>query len=199
MPTKKGKKNLSPKDQSVVDTASAITKKVDGNLLTFEAALTKGKQLIADGLQQLTATVAMRNLTPIQVRDVFDFSAGVEDAIKEARQLARARILDIAIKTGTPSGTSGESRVLTFPDGKTLLAKATKTGTDPKKFEAAIRARNIEVTKYMVPDVKYKLPNDFNGPQQAVDDGVFTQDEVDQMAYEIQYAVERSKEGKGEF
>lgn len=192
------KKGLNPQQQSTVDTAKAITKKVDGNALTFDGALQKGKQLIADGLQQITATLAMRDLTPIQVRDVFDFSAGVNDAVEEAKKLARARILDLALKQGEPTGTTGASRKLVFPDGRTLLAKATKTGTDPKKFEAAIRAKGLEVTKYMVPTVTYKLPTDFDGPKQAIDDGVFTADEVEQMAYEPSYAVERSKEGKEE-
>ena len=115
---------------------------------------------------------------------------------KEAKGFARARILDLAVRTGEPSGDSGQSRRLTFSDGRTTLAKATKTGIDAKVFEASLRAKSIDVTKYMIQEIKYKLPSDFDGPAKAVADKVFTEDEVKAMYPEVSYAVERSKEGK---
>lgn len=197
-PNKPNKKSRTPHDQGIADTALAVTKKVDGNALTFEAALDGGKQLVADGLQLITATVAMRDLTDVQVRDIFDYTAGLKDAVDETKELTRARILDLALRAGEPTGTGNSSRKLTFPDGKTLFCKVQKTGTDPTKFEASLRAKGKDVAKYMAQVVSYKMSSDYDSAQKAIDDGVFTADEVAQMAYKVSYAVERSKEGKGE-
>ncbi len=195
-PYKANGKSKSPKDQGVQDVAQSVTEPIDGTIVKFDKALPKAKTLIADGLQQLTAIVAMRDLQPIQLRDVFDYSAGLEDAIKEAKGFARTRILDLALRTGEATGSTGDSRKLTYPDGRYTLAKATKTGTDPKKFEAALRAKGIEVTKYMVTELKYKMPSDYDALKQAIDDKVLTADEAATMGHEPSYAVERSKEGK---
>ncbi len=196
--TKSPPKSKKSNENPAKEVGSHITKKVDGNLLKFSDALPQAKTTLADGLQQLTATLAMRDLTPSQVRDVFDYSSQLKDAVESAREFARARILDIALTSGEPTGPTGASRRIVYGDGTYTLAKATKTGTDPKKFEAALRAKSIEVVKYMVPDIKYKMPSDYDAIKQAIDDGVFTADEVKTMAYEPSYAVERSKEGKGE-
>ncbi len=197
--TIKPKKLSRTEPDSIQDVAIAVTQRVDGNKLSFDSALPEARTQIADGLQKLTACVAMKGLEPIQVRELFDYSKGVEDAVKEASGFARARILDLALRLGEASGATGESRKLIYPDGRYTLAKAQKTGIDPKKFEAALRAKQIDVTRYMVAEVKYKLPSDYDGPKQAIDDGIFTADEVEQMAHEMSYAVERSKEGKGDW
>jgi hypothetical protein len=184
------------KEKGIRATGSAITKPVSGNELTFDKSLPTAKVLIADGLQQLTACVAMKGLTVTQVREVFDYTKGVEDAVKEAAGFARVRVLDLILREGESTGTSGESKKITYPDGRTQTAKCQKTGTDPKKFEAALRAKSVEVVKYMVPDIKYKMPSDYDAAKQAVDDGVFSEDEMKLLAYEPSYAVERSKESK---
>lgn len=185
-------------NQGIQQVGALATKPIDGTLSTFKGAITKAKQLISDGMQQLTTLVAMPALQPVQLKEVFDYSKGIEDAIKEAAKLARARVLDAALRTGTPAGNGGNSRKLFYPDGTYTLAKATKTGTDPAKFEAALRARNAQVNKYMVQVISYKLASDFDGVKQAIDDGIFTADEATLFTYEPSYAVERSKEGREE-
>ncbi len=192
------KSTFIPSTKAIKEVAQAITKKVSGNDLVFNDALPLAKVKIADGLQQLTACVAMKNLEPIQVREIFDYSKSVEDAVKEAAGFARARVLELALRTGEATGGTGESRKLTYPDGRVTLVKAQKVGVDPKKFEAALRAKSVEVTKYMVPDIKYKMPSDYDAAKQAVDDRIFTEDEVKTFSYDQSYAVERSKEGKVE-
>jgi len=190
------KKNFT-QPESIVETGLAVTQRVNGNLMKFDKALPLAKSMLADGLQQLTATLAMRDLEPLQVREVFDYSAGLADAVDEAKKLARARVLSLILESGEATG-SGESKKFVYPDGRTQLAKATKVGIDPKKFEAALRAKGIEVVKYMVPDIKYKLPSDYDAPKQAIDDGLFTADEIKTLNYEPAFAVERSKEGKND-
>ena len=189
-------KHLTDKERGIHDTALSVTKAVDGNQLAYSTALPMAKQLIADGLQQLTGLVAMRNLQPVELREIFDYSKGVEDAVKEASGFARARVLELALRVGEATGTNGDSRKLVYPDGRFTLAKIQRSGTDPKKFEAALRAKGVNVEKYMVAEIKYKLPSDFDGPARAVDEGVFSADEVKTFDHEPTYAVERSKEEK---
>lgn len=183
---------------TIKEVASSITKKVDGTLLKYDDTIIQGKQKIADGMQLLTAVIAMRDLTPIQLRDVYDYTKSVTDATDEASKLIRGRVLDYALKHGEHTGTNNASLKIDYGDGKYQLIKAKNTGTDPKKFEANLRAKGKEVSKYMAQVISYKMSSDFDGPQKAIDDGIFTTDEVKAMAHEPSYAVERSKEGKTE-
>ncbi len=192
------KKDLTPRERGIHDTALSVTKPINGLAINFDDALAKSKILLADGLQQLTATIAMRDLKPVQIREMFDYAAGLNDAIDEAKKFARARVLDFIIQNGEPVKEGAGSKRIVYPDGRTQLAKLQKSGVDPKKFEAALRAKAVDVSKYMVPNVTYKLPEDFDGPKQAIDDRIFSEDEVTALNYEPSFALERSKEGKKE-
>lgn len=195
---KAAKRSNDDTTKGIVEVGSHITAPVNGKDLTYDKALPAAKTQIANGMQMLTACVAMQNLTKEQVRDTFDYVKGVEDALEDTAKLARARVLSNALKYGKPTGTTGDSRRIEYEDGTYQLAKATKTGIDPKKWEAQLRAKNAPVQKYMAQVITYKMPTDFDAVKQAIDDEVMTQEEADACKYDPSYAVERSKEGKAE-
>lgn len=160
---------------------------------TFKEALTNAKEHIGVGLQALTAATAMKDLQPVDILTLHDYTKGVEDAVDDTCKFARARALILKDSIGVPFGANGLSREVKVGN---LVKRFTiqKSGLDPKVVEAAIRAKDLSVTKYMDPDTKYVLKQNDLTRKMLIDDGVFTADELKTMEYEPQYRVERSKE-----
>lgn len=177
------------------DVALAVKSKVDGLSLTFDKALSTAKEAMALGFQNLTAAIAMKDLTPMETVQVHDYSKSLADAIDEAGKLARSRVLELTLRTGQPVGEAGLSRELKV-GGLVQRVTIQKSGPDPKKLEAVLRAKNAPLTKYMEQVVSYKLSD--TGVKAAVDDGVLSLDELKAIEYEPSYRVERSKEAKDE-
>lgn len=165
--------------------------------MTYDQALNQYTEHIGKAMQALTCAIAMKDLTPPQLGRVFALSKSTEDAAKEAAKLARARSLDVILKQGLPVGEKGLSRELDLGSNTYIRATIQKSGTDPEKFEGALRAKGATVTKYMDTITKYKLKDGTTSQDLAQADGVFTLDEIRAMDYEPDYRVDRPKERKG--
>lgn len=162
--------------------------------LTHEVALPKARQLMGEGMQMLTAAIALPGLTPIQRCANHDYVAFLQDALEEAKTLARGFVLDIALKEGKHVGANGQSRALALPGGLVQRVTLSRSGLDPKKFEAALRAKKADVTKYMAQEIVYKLSE--TSRVKAIDDKLFTEDELKALEYPPSYRVDRTKEAK---
>lgn len=184
-------KNKNIKNEVANPAALAPLPPLDANNLTYPQAVSIAKEYIRTGLQAYTAAVALKDLQPEQVVSLHDYGATLVDAVEEAKKIARARVLDIALRLGQPVGDKGLSRELRL-GGVVQRITIQKSGVDPKKFEAALRAKQATLTKYMEQVVTYK--HSATGVQAALDDGIFTADELKAMEYEPTYRVERSKE-----
>lgn len=164
--------------------------------LTYDEAVTKAKEYTATGLQYLTAAVAMKDLTPVQLSKIHEQAAATFDAVEEAKKLVRGRVLEVVLASGAPVGSKGLSRELALGGGMVQRVTIQKSGLDPKKFEAGLRAKNVAVGRYMDTVTSFKLKEGTGSSDIALADGVFTMDELKALEYEPSYRVDRPKEAK---
>lgn len=177
---------------------SSITKAnpMNGLATTYKEAMVTAKNHFEQGFQALTAAVALRDLTPPELASVHDYAKSLDDALSETTKLARARVLAIALEKGVPVGEKGLSRELDLGNGMVQRITIQKSGTDPRKFEAALRAKQANPAKYMDTVIQFKLKDGTSSEDMAMADGLFTPDEVKAMEHEASYRVDRTKEVK---
>lgn len=172
------------------------TKPMNALATTFKDAMAQATQHIALGLQGLTAAAAMMNLEPAELSKVHDTAAATMDAIEETKKLVRGRVLDVALAKGAPVGDSGLSRELDLGNGMVQRVTIQKSGTDPQKFEASLRAKNVVLAKYMNQVITFKMKDGTGSQDLALADNILTHDELQTLAYEPSYRVDRAKEKK---
>lgn len=163
---------------------------------TFKEAVDQATQHIALGLQGLTAAAAMQNLAPAELSKVHDMAAATMDAVDETKKIIRARVLEVVLAKGEVRGEKGLSRVLDLGNGMVQPITIQKTGTDPKKFEASLRVKGATIAKYMDQVVSFKMKEGTGSQDLALADNVLTYDELQTLAYEPSYRVDRAKEKK---
>lgn len=184
--------------RDVAQASSLVVKEpLNALSMTFDVAVVRAKEYIGAGLQALTAAVAMKDLTPPDLSSLHTYIKSTGDAIEEAGKFARARVLDVVLAQGAAIGESGKSRELDLGNGMVQRITIQKTGVDPKKFEAALRAKGATVTKYMATEVSYSMLEGNQSQDRALQDGLFTQGELDAMNYPPSYRVDRMTEKKG--
>lgn len=181
-------------EQAVRATAKAITAPLNASTLTYDSALPVTRTRVADALQALSALAALPNLSAEQLSSLHDLTslwftsdkAAVKTIVEviKGRAVAALRALqpDEVLDSGTRryrfGGLQKELRVM-------------RTGLDPKKVEAQLRARGAAVGTYMRAEVKYGVTSDTE--QRLLDDKVFTVEELKAMKYEESYALMPSK------
>lgn len=163
---------------------------------TYPEAMKQAKEHIGFGMQALTAAVAMKDLSDQQLAQTHAYIKSTGDAVDEAGKFARARVLDAALKRGNAIGATGGSRELDLGDGMVQRVTLQKTGIDPKKFEAALRAKNAPVGEYMATVVTYVMLEGNQSADRALSAGIFTAGELEALKYEPTYRVERMAERK---
>lgn len=176
----------------------SITKVEPMNALatTYKEAMVAAKNHFELGFQAITAAVAMKDLGSHELATIHDYAKSLDDALSETTKLARARVLAVALEKGSPVGEKGLSRELDLGDGRVQRITIQKSGTDPKKFEAAVRAKQAPVSKYMAVVETWKMLDGTASQDRALADGLFTADELKALDYEESYRVERTKEAK---
>lgn len=167
-------------------------------LATYDSAMKEAKQLFGQAMQRLTAAVGMPNLNSVQLAQVHNYASICLDALEDTKKNARARVLSHCLEHGVPVGASGQSRELDLGEGFVQRVTVQKSGTDPKKFEAMLRARNVSVARYMDTALTYKLKQGTASEDLAVEEGLVTMDELKALQYEPSYRVDRIKERKQE-
>ena len=98
---------------------------------------------------------ALSNLTPEQVPAAMDMTTQLKKLAEEVYDRLRDRILQTVRKEGQVVTEKGSMAMST--GGFKVSAIPTKTGTDPKKLEAKLRALGMEPSAHMDATVTYKV------------------------------------------
>ncbi len=81
-------------------------------------------------------------------------------------------------------------------NGHVMRAIPTRTGIDPKKLEAALRAKGIDPSAHMIPTITYKV-DDFRVAK-LVAAGMLTQQDLAAVQYDKSYRIEVTQGGTNE-
>lgn len=149
-----------------------------------EAKLEDGTSLAKNGLALLAQAVSM-DLTPKQVgfglSRLLDIEAAVTDIVKSMKDRVKALVL-IKGEVTTEKG----SRQLNT-DGTLLEIRPHKTGLDPKKVEALLRAKGKNPSEFMDAVISYKVNTE------KLQGARFTEQELQNCQVDLNWAVQRPK------
>lgn len=137
-------------------------------------------------MQQLSQALTVAK-EPEQLAVLADVLAVVQEDVEALKDGVRMRVLAALEKEGEVVGDNG-TRVLERGGWK-LEARRTGGGMDPKKVEGALRAKSIDPSKYMQPEVTFSVEPALL--EKARLDGVFTQDELELLRRKVTYALQR--------
>lgn len=175
--------------------ALAVRAPVNVLAKTYEDLVPAARTHFAESFQLLTAAIGIEKLTAPQLADLHSYAKDLSDTVDEAQKVARARLLELATRAGTPNGDKGSLR-LDLGDGRFQPVTVARSGTDPKKFESAIRAKGHDVSKYMDTKVTFVLKDETQSADLAIRDGVLTVDEAAGLNYEPSFRVDRPRPNK---
>jgi uncharacterized protein (UPF0335 family) len=113
----------------------------------------------------------------------------IEDAVENTVKVAKKQVETFVLKHGTRVTDAGTMR--TEVGGIQLEVRPTRTGFDPKKVEALMRAKELDLNRYMDAEVVYKL--NAGKLADAVSKGKLTAAELETCRYEPSYAVQKPK------
>jgi len=114
--------------------------------------------------------------------------------LKNYDKVVKARVQELLLSEGEVVTDKG-SRGMTV-NGWSLFMKPTRTGVDPKKFEAMLRAKGLDPENFMDTSIVYS----FN-EQKALDAVAkkrITQEELASCKYDLSWTVETPKPAKNE-
>lgn len=135
---------------------------------------------------------ALSNLAPEQVPAAFDMALQFKKLGEDVYDNLRDKLLAAVKETGEKVTDKGSMKAMA--GGFAIMAIPTKTGTDPKKFEALLRAKKLDPAIWMDSLITYKLnPTKM---LRAVVSGMLSQDDVDSCAYPPAYRVQVEREGE---
>ena len=145
--------------------------------------------LMRDVAQQLAA------LPPERYGEAMEFLSFLEKATEGLKTTFGERVKDAALANGTLKTEKGTKEWLT--NGYSIRAVPTRTGIDPKKLEARLRAKGLDPAVAMDQTIAYKVSE----PKLAVAiaGGKLTREEADGCKYELNYklSVEREDNREG--
>lgn len=175
----------------------ALAKPVSGNKLVKkpEETVQLAREEYTKSLQYLGALLGDSKLTPVVASMVHDTISDFDKELGKFDDLARMRVVDFVTKQGHKISDAG-SMELDLGNGMVQPLLIQRSGRDPKKVEALLRAKNMSPDTHMDIEVKYK----FSEGKAAimVAQGLITQAELDTCNYEVTYRVNKSKPAKDE-
>jgi hypothetical protein len=113
----------------------------------------------------------------------------IEDQVERVVKTAKQQVETYIRTAGTKVTDAGTLRAVV--GNIQLEARPTRTGRDPKKVEALIRAKNMDPAKWMDEERSYKV-ND-GKLADAVKAGKLTHAELEACRYELTYAIQKPK------
>ncbi len=149
---------------------------------------------IANSLK-LVAAYLSKELTPKALSDVFFKLDELEKALQEMRENVKDRIKEAVKADGTKVPETLGSISLDVGNHKWNI-RPTRTGYDPKKVEAALRSKDLQPADWMQTDIKYKV--DETKFPKLVEKGIFTTEELEQLKYELKFALVTPKQNEAE-
>lgn len=168
----------------------AATKKIVVPKKTAVAAGPNHTQMITvtseamDLVLQQTANVLSRELKPPELCTVFSSIKDWEKNLTALAKNGRDRLLDLVLENGEQVTETGTKK-LDVDGGWEVEARPRKTGVDGKKLEALLRAKKLDVGKYMIATITY-APNEL-GVEQLIKEGKVTPEEMATCHHELEY------------
>lgn len=139
-------------------------------------------------LATIAATLSL-DLTPGVLSDLFFHIKDWERNLESLAKNGRDRLLTLVLEKGYEATESGTRRVEI--EGWELEARPRRTGVDPKRLEALLRAKQLDPAKYMATEVKFVLSEE--KLRQALEDGAMTNDELQTCAYPLEFNLQTPK------
>lgn len=172
-----------------------VAKPKTANLATTEQHVEHSINSFTMSMQSLGAALGDKHLTPALASTIHDAVSDYDKALTDFDKLARQRVLDFVLTKGVKTTDAG-SMELDLGNGRVQPLLVQRSGTDPKKFEAMIRAKQLSVADNMDAEVKYKFNE--NKAAALIALGKMTIEELDTCAYEVSYRVNKTKGAKDE-
>lgn len=135
--------------------------------------------------QQLSAPL----IKPATLARTIDRLKTWADAIEDLQKVAKQKTLELLEKQGETVTEKGTKRAVV--DGLQFEARPHRTGVDPKKLEALLRAKKLDVAAYMDATISYKV-NESRLPV-LISDNRLTQAELDSCNYDTTWVVQPPK------
>lgn len=153
--------------------------------------------VLAEKKQMMTAlhafASALSNLTEEQVPDAFDTVDKMQKLSDEVREQLRTRLLLFLNVHGSTKGDKGTKEAES--GGYLLQAIPTRTGIDPKKLEALLRRKRLDVESGMDATITFKVNEDKLA--RLVASGQLSEQDREACRYERAYRVSVQKPGGG--
>ena len=157
------------------------------------AVVDKSRSALVTLMSQVAQSLSSP-LPPLELSKVMTLLKDVEQLHKDLSSAAKKQAIALLEKEGKQTTEKG-SRELTV-DSVVLSMRPTRTGLDPKKVEARIRAKGLEPDGFMTATVSYSLKDDT--AVSLVAKKVVSQDELETLNYDKSWAVQPVKPAKEE-
>jgi hypothetical protein len=154
--------------------------------------LTKPVGFLNDGIGALAQALSDENLAPRTLGIVLKEARGYAETLKKLGDTARMLTIARLKKFGQPVPDT-KSIMWVAEDGTKFTMHPTKSGTDPRKLEALLRAKGAKPALYMQETRTYEV--DPVKLKEALDNETLTLDELKTCEYDESWTV-RSPEVK---
>ncbi len=152
-------------------------------------ALVSVKEHITSVVQAFAATLSDANLPPAALSEVFQEVRTWQKNFDDLYEAGRQRVLALVVASGQQVTETGTKRLET--EGWNLEIRPQKSGYDPKKVEAFLRAKNLSPSIHMDTLVTYTVsPSKLDA---LVVSGGATTNELAACKYELKWAVQPPK------
>ncbi len=141
---------------------------------------------VAEGLAAVAKIVA-GPATPTQMMSVMSQLKSWSSAVSDIEKIAKKQILLVLQMEGEKVTDKGSLRL--EKDGVRFEARPHRTGVDPKKLEALLRAKKLNVEGWMTPTITYKV-NEENVVELRTR-GIITPAEYAAIQYETTMVVQQ--------
>lgn len=165
-------------------------KKTDKELARVEATLTTANDQIEDFLADLADVASTPDLPPAMTARLLSVTRRLANGLsKNIEPTVKDRIVRMLKEHGVVSTEKGSRRLATGngPEDMVLFMKPYRTGVDPTRLEALLRAKQLKPAKYMFEIPTYKINP--VGINKLLEDGLVTQDELDDCQYKESWTV----------
>lgn len=156
--------------------------------VTKELSLSRSNQILNAGLKAVAEFIS-GSLSNVELAATFDALKDAEKVVEDLQTNLKARLVEQVKQLGKQSTERGSLRL--EADGWEIEARVSRTGYDPRKVEALLRAKNLDVPSYMTTKITFAV--DEARLQAAALTNKLTQDELDTCRYESGYTLQRPK------
>lgn len=150
-------------------------------------SITQARKILNAALVELALPFSGKmKLNPVAVDEAYRNLVEVKSAVEDTLEIAKAKLKAMIENKGEVTTEKGSmERQL---GGYMYSMRPTRTGTDPKKLEALLRAKEKDPALYMAATVTYKVDEQKLGV--ALAKKVLTEEELKNCAYDKSFALQ---------